>query len=160
MKLITLTNGNFAKVDDEDYEFLMQWRWRGTKSRSTYYATREQTIFGKNRVKKKKTVIMHRVLMDAYDLNVQIDHKDRDGLNNQKTNLRLCTQSQNRANTGLFKNNTSGFKGVWYRKERRKWAALLSHNGKKYRLGLFDNPEEAGKAYLKKAKEIYGEFAP
>ena len=92
MKTIQLTQGQFALVDDEDYDFLMQWKWQAHKDKSTYYATRVE--YGKNI---KKGIKMHRVIMNT-PRNMETDHKDRNGLNNQKYNLRICTRGQNQTN--------------------------------------------------------------
>ena len=84
MKEIILTQGQVALVDDEDFEYLNQWKWCAIKSRKTYYTTR--TIY----IPCKMTVIMHRIIMNT-PLDMTVDHIDHNGLNNQKYNLRICT---------------------------------------------------------------------
>lgn len=90
--------------------------------------------------------------------NLEVDHIDRDKINNRISNLRLANRSQNAINRRLQSNNSSGLKGVWKRKNIDSWVAQIGLNGKTIRLGSFKSPEEAHKAYLLKAKEIHGEF--
>lgn len=87
----------------------------------------------------------------------QIDHRDGNGLNNQFSNLRVATDSQNRANTLRNANNTSGFRGVT--KSGNKWVARLEHFGQRFQLGSFENKEDAHKAYLRKQEELFGQYA-
>ena len=89
----------------------------------------------------------------------EIDHRDGDGLNNKIENLRPCTATQNRANTGRLITNKSGFKGVSWHNGARKWRATINKDRQQYHLGFFENPEEAYAAYVKSAKEMFGEFA-
>src|SRR5690349_18751373 len=115
MRQIPLSNCSaFALVDDADYAFLMQWRWRRNNKG---YAIRTETIGGKRFV-----INMHRVIMAA-QRGQYVDHIDNDRLNNTRATLRLCTQSQNQANRRLHKNNTSGYKGVTRR--GTKWHARI-----------------------------------
>lgn len=144
-KQIELTNGYVALVDDEDFERLNSFNWCMAKRSTGVYAV--TNLNG-------KTVLMHRLIL-ACDSSLQIDHIDRDGLNNQKTNLRVATQSQNRANAVWF--NPTGFKGVI--KHGRKWLSRIEKSDTKYRIGAFDNPEDAARAYDAKARELFGEFA-
>lgn len=91
--------------------------------------------------------------------NLQIDHIDGNGQNNDPANLRLATRSGNMQNRGAYQNNTSGFKGVGWHKKTQKWQARIRHNWKRYALGYFDTPEEAHAAYVRAAEELHGEFA-
>lgn len=88
-----------------------------------------------------------------------IDHRNRNALDDRISNLRLCTQFQNVGNVGIAKNNTSGFKGVSWRKSRNKWIACIYREKKRIYLGSFDQPEEAHLAYAEAAKSQWGEFA-
>ena len=87
----------------------------------------------------------------------RLDHRDGDGLYNGISNLRPATNSQNIANSRLRKDNLAGFKGV--SSAGRRYRARLRHQGKSRHLGCFDTPEEAHAAYMKAAREMFGEFA-
>lgn len=155
MKEIQLTQGQVALVDDEDFEILLQWKWCAQKKRlgSGFYAKRGTKV---NR--KSRNLFMHR-----YILNLQkgqmVDHRDGNGLNNQKSNLRLCTHSQNLCNAKRHKNNTSGFRGVSLDKRCQKWHAQINMNGVTHSLKYFSTPQEAAIAYNNAAKKYHGEFA-
>jgi HNH endonuclease/AP2 domain len=89
----------------------------------------------------------------------KIDHKDRNGLNNKWSNLRLASDQQNQANRQRGINNTSGYKGVFWHKSSRKWCSAIMVNGKNKWLGTFISPEDAQVAYLAAAKMYFGEYA-
>jgi hypothetical protein len=88
-----------------------------------------------------------------------VDHINRDPYDNRISNLRMCSQQHNTFNSGPSKNSTSGFKGVWFRRDTGRWAAEITHNRKKKSLGCYPTAELAAAAYDKAAKEIFGEFA-
>lgn len=150
MKEIQLTQGKVAIVDDADYDWLSQFKWYTYKHRNTWYAVRNIPPTNGKRSKIK----MHQVICEK-----NCDHKDGNGLNNQRTNLRAATASQNQHNRRISKNNTSGLKGVTLDKRRNKWMARIVFNGKSKFLGLFATRAEAGRAYDQAARELYGEFA-
>lgn len=89
----------------------------------------------------------------------QIDHIDGNGLNNDVENLRAATHSQNGSNRGAQKNNTSGFKGVGWKKNAQKWYASIRFDGKQCHIGYFDTPDAAHEAYKAAAKKLHKEFA-
>lgn len=154
--LTPLTRGKYAMVDDDCFEYLNRWKWKlhtPTDGSKRHYAVRKEKV--KNGI---KHVSMHSVVC-GFPPRTNIDHRDRNGLNNQKNNLRSCSTSQNGANSRKSRNNTSGFKGVTWQKIARKWQSQLMHNRKHYYLGLFEDPKEAAKAYDVKAVQIFGEFA-
>jgi hypothetical protein len=92
--------------------------------------------------------------------NNEIDHIDRNRLNNKLENLREATKQQNMMNKSKYNNNSSGFKGVYFRKDLKKWAAYIQFNKKRTCLGHYLTKEEASAAYQKKAAELFGEFNP
>jgi hypothetical protein len=110
---------------------------------------------------KQKTHMLHRVVWEFHNGPIpaggQIDHIDRDPLNNRIENLRLCTQSQNQINSKVPANNTTGYKGV-LKTPNGKFQARLGYNGKKLYLGLFSTAEEAAECVRLKSLELYGEF--
>lgn len=153
MKEIPLTHGLVALVDDEDFEWLSQWRWAARKGRNTFYAMRQvgKYPFDKN-------VHMHREIMQTPN-GMVTDHIDKNGCNNQRSNLRVCTDTQNKANRGKQCNNTSGFKGVTWNKYEGRWVSKIEVSGKTLSLGYFSDPEIAARAYDEAAKKYHGEFA-
>lgn len=153
MKEIPLTQGYVAVVDDEDYERVMQHKWHATVAKSTG----RHTVYARASLGHTGSTSLHRFVLNA-PKGMQVDHKDHDGLNCRRDNLRLATIGQNRANTQPSSRNTSGHTGVMLDK-RGKWAARIRPGGKQYRLGTFVNKSDADAAYKEAAKKYYGEFA-
>ncbi len=151
MRTIPLTQGKVALVNDEDYLYLSQFMWAAAKKAETdtWYALRSKG-HGHPRG-------MH-VLILMPEGGLQVDHINRNGLDNRRTNLRVATNAQNAMNVGLRRNNTTGFKGVSLRRGTR-WQARLMVHGKALGLGFFDTAEEAARAYDAAAYENFGEFA-
>lgn len=87
------------------------------------------------------------------------DHRDGDTLNNRLSNLRICTRGQNRSNSKLNKNNTTGFKGIHFNRKDKKWVARISHQGRRIVLGTFLTIEQAVKERSLAEKEYHGEYA-
>jgi hypothetical protein len=142
----------FTIVDDEDFEKLNQYKWyydnQGYAHRRFYYKDKKSRIIG-----------MHRVIMGDPKGKL-IDHINMDGLDNRKSNLRICGKRENSINIGLRKNNKSGYKGVHRNtKSNVPWRVNLKDNGKQVCVGYFYDVKEAAKAYNKKALELYGEYA-
>ena len=153
MKTIPLSQGYVAIVDDEDYERVSQFKWCYSYGPTGGYAVRGvQVSKGK-----RKLVLMHRFILDEPD--GFVDHKGTDRLNNRRENFRIATKSQNGFNRGKNRNNTSGFKGVSWKRHLGKWVAQIHIGGKNHYLGLFERPEDAAAAYADAAREHHGEFA-
>lgn len=147
MKEIKLSKGFIALVDDEDFEWLNQWKW---SYHSGGYAVRMHLGH--------KMLFMHRFIMNV-PTTLEIDHINHNGIDNRKCNLRICTTSQNLHNTKIQRNNTSGYKGVSFNKLTNKWEAYIKINNKKIHLGLFNTSEDAARAYDAKTKNSFGKFA-
>ena len=139
-----------ALVDDEDFEYLSQWNWSVMKRRNTFYACRNVIVDG-GRTK----VLMHCVIMSGKN----IDHRDHNGCNNTRSNLRFCTVSENGMNRIKHAGTSSIYKGVSFFKRDSNWTAQIQINGKPIRLGTFDTEVDAAKAYNAKAIELFCEFA-
>ncbi len=150
MKKIFLINGETTQVSDIDFIFLSGYDW--TLNYKGY-------VVCSSRVGGLHSQFMSRVIAKRakIDCSNQIDHIDRDRLNNQRENLRPATNSQNRANSKINKDNVSGYKGVYQRK--RKWRAVIQFQSEKIHLGYFNSPEEASEAYQKAADYYFNEFA-
>jgi hypothetical protein len=143
-----------ALIDDEDYERVNQFKWCVYKNGKNLYAQRAILIEGV-----KSAQSLHRFIMNAQSADPQIDHKDGNGLNNQKLNLRFCTHGENMANSKPRIEKSSIYKGVLYHSRDKKYAVSIQHNKKRINLGYFDNEIDAAKVYDKKALELFGEFA-
>ena len=139
-----------AVVDDDDYELLNQYKWHCNPDG---YAVRN--VWNS---RKCKTISMHRFIINTPD-GMLTDHINHDRLDNRRSNLRVCSLSQNHINLRNTINRTSGKRGVSWDKKSRKWRAQIELSGTKYHLGFYDEIDEAHQIYLNKAKELFGEFA-
>lgn len=156
---IPLTKGKVALVDDADFEAVSQHKWHACQNKKTdiWYAHRHCKINNKRRLES-----MHRFILKT---DAHVDHKNRNGLDNRRENLRPATRSQNMANTKMSIRNTSGYRGVTLRKHDhehgypRPWYAKIKKNGTTRSLGTFATAIEAAKAYDEAAKLVHGEFA-
>ncbi len=154
MKTIPLTNSDQVTfVDDQDYEYLMQWSWRLHRNG---YAQRGTTRKDRSTVK----LYMHRVIMGLTEADpMHVDHVNDIKLDNQRNNLRYATRSQNTGNMRKHRKGTSKYKGVSIYAKTQQWQAQINCNKIHYYLGLFTNEIDAALAYNAKALELFGAFA-
>lgn len=146
MKEIPLTKGLVALVDDEDYEFLSQYKWYPLKSQNTHYAW------------SKKHGRMHHKIV-SLEPGKQIDHRNGNGLDNRRANLRLCTRSQNQWNQLPRQGTSSRFKGVCWINRDNRWRAQIKLKDKRVYLGNYTSEIDAATAYNDAATRHYGDFA-
>lgn len=149
---VPLSQGLVALIDAADAEAVLAHKWSAERDGKTFYAMRNvrQPTGGWRKIKLHAYLTGHRLT----------DHINGDGLDNRRANLRMATQAENLRNRGLPANNTSGFKGVSFRRQRgRGWKSTIGLNGKRIHLGLFSTPEAAARAYDAAARELFGEFA-
>lgn len=159
MKEIQLSMGKVALIDDEDFELVCQYNWSilsGSKmGKDKFYA--------KAHIKKQKPyrkILMHRLIMGlCFGHNLTVDHIDGDGLNNRRSNLRVCTMNENSKNRPIPKANSSGFKGVSWDKSRDMWESYIKVEYKKIHLGRYKDILQAASAYNDAAIKYFGEFA-
>lgn len=141
-KRIALTRGQFAIVDDEDFEFLSQWKWHALKQPKTYYAARTIKVDGR-----KATVWMHRLINDT-PIGSLTDHINGDGLDNQRKNLRSVTHQDNMINCARHVAGSSRFRGVSWHIRQGCWIAQITVDRKNLYLGRFNTEQAAHEAYI------------
>ncbi len=150
MKLIRLTQDRFTEVDDDDFGWISQYRWHYADG----YAVRTSSaVLGK-----RAKIYMHREILQLFG-DMEVDHVDSDGLNNQRKNLRICSAAENQYHRRKQINNTSGYKGVSWHRLRCRWQAQIKANGKKVHLGYFNVIRDAAFAYDDAARMYYGKFS-
>jgi hypothetical protein len=157
-KLMPLTQDKYAIVDAEDYDQLGQYKWYAKKGGNTYYAARGVRVYKDGKYVGVKQILMHRVITNA-PAGMMVDHRDHNGLNNRRSNLRLCTREQNAQNSRPRRGTSSRYKGVSREKARNSYIVHIRHNGKRISIGRFKSEIAAAKAYDKKARELFGRFA-
>lgn len=143
MKEILLTKGKIAVVDDDDFDFLSQWKWHCARD----YAAR--SVLGRK-------LFMHHQIVGRPD-GMVIDHINGNTFDNRKENLRFCDPANNTRNMRIRKDNTSGYKGV--HKDGGKYRSVIYKESTQIHLGMFDSAIDAAIAYDAAARKIFGEFA-
>ena len=150
MRKIHIGKGFYALVDDEDYERVSNRKW--------YPRIMPNTIYVNEKTTGKWGISLHRFIMNAKSGFV-VDHINHNGLDNRKSNLRLCSHMENCYNSKLSRANKTGYKGVWWDKKRRKFEAYITANKKRKNLGRFELACDAAMAYNIHADELHGEYA-
>lgn len=153
MRTINLTKNLVTIVDDEDYLLFNNYKWYAS-GRVNIYAVRDILINGK-----KKSIRLHREILSVKTTNFIVDHINGNTLDNRKSNLRICLQKENMRNQKRKSTNTSGFKGVSYRKRDNTWRARIMLDYKEVSLGTFKTKKSAAKAYNDAALKLHGKFA-
>lgn len=145
---IPMTRGLWVIVDESDYELVKAYKWYPVKCKRTFYA-----MASVKPAEKKIFIQMHRLIMNT-EKDLVVDHKDRNGLNNSRSNLRNCTMSDNRKNAAAPRNSNSGIKGI---RERPSGRFQVIFSGEY--LGMFETKAEAILAYNQASLKSHGEFA-
>jgi hypothetical protein len=160
MKKIELSQNQFALVSDEDYESLSKTKWSAYRIAGTGRNGKVHLYGYKAGYKSKgKKFWMHNIIMNPTE-GMEVDHIDGDPLNNQRDNLRIVTHRENCMNRGKRSNGTtSKYIGVSWNKEKERFRALITVDGKSHYVGSYHTPEEAALAYNAKAIELFGNFA-
>ncbi len=151
MKKVELTQGQFALVDDEDFDLVNRHKWNVTTQKHTSYASRAVKKNGK-----WTTEYMHRLIMGS-PKGLDIDHISRDGLDNRRSNMRSCTRGQNLRRRIPF--GKSKYKGIYWCDTKKRWRAQIMVDGKRQSLGSYADEIEAAKAYDRAAIRMNGRFA-
>lgn len=154
MKEIPLTQNKVAIVDDSDYAELVKYKWRAQRNEQKWYAVR----YTRNLLGLPRVSWMHRQIVNTPS-GAETDHINGDGLDNRRCNLRVCSKSQNLINAGPQRNNTSGYKGVHFHKQKGLWYAQIRANRIKFQSRYFESKDDAARAYDELAKQHFGEFA-
>ncbi len=153
IELRPLGRGNFALVDDDMYDHLMQWTWH---IRNGGYAAHPYREAGRG--SKQRLILMHRLVNNTPD-GLFTDHINGNKLDNRRENLRTVTLTTSAWNVGMKPTNTSGYSGVTWWERDRKWTAQVMHNRRMHRIGYFDTKEHAALAYNVAAQELKGPYA-
>jgi hypothetical protein len=150
-KLIPLSKGKYALIDEEDFDLINRFSWSTNVASHTCYAYAH--------IGKEGRWSMPRLLLGIEDSKVLVDHIDHNGLNNRRSNLRVCTHAENGRNKKKSINRSSEYKGVSRAVIHKKWTAAIKFNDKTKHIGCFELEIDAAKAYDAKAVELFGEFA-
>jgi hypothetical protein len=151
---IYLGESEWVILDPQDYYTFANFKWSLGGNGKKFYCVRGV----KNEIGEIKIVRLHRQIIEAPD-GLLVDHRNGNGLDNRRTNLRIATQSQNMQNRQKRKNSTSRFIGVWFVKNKNLWESRITYQGKRLWLGRFKSEISAAHAYDSAAKKYHGEFA-
>ena len=154
MKELVLTRGKVALVDDADFQRFNQYKWQAMKVKHLWYAMRSIHVD-----KKLRIILLHREILGLQHKDgIMTDHRNGNGLDDRRCNLRACTHTDNMRNRKTQK-HSSVFKGVAWVKRVGRWIAYISVNNKTIHLGYFHDESEAALAYNDAAQKYFGEFA-
>lgn len=154
MKTIPLTQGYMAMVDDQDYEWLSQYKWRVDIDDRVVYAVRHSA----GRHASRKMIRMHQAVLGTA-LGMETDHINGDGLDNRRASLRECSRQENSRNSRSRLGSSSTYLGASWDRGKHKWRADIKVDGRTRYLGRFRTEAEAGSAYKTAAAITFGEFA-
>lgn len=146
MRKIKLNHGKIALIDDCDYVEVKKYTWWAERGRGTWYV---------KGWKDGKNIRLHRFILGVKDPSTPVDHKNRNGLDNRRANIRVSTRSQNAANRSSQKK----YIGVYFRKSRNRWFAQCRKDGKNHEKSSCKTEKEAALAYNFLATKLHGEFA-
>ena len=149
VRYIPLSQGKVAIVDVDDYPSLIRYKWCTARKPKTFYVSGK--ING-------RSTFMHRFIM-APPKPMVVDHINHNGLDNRRSNLRICTTAQNARNCRPYAGKKVKYKGVSFNKSRKKFRVFIRYGEVSFNLGYFDDEVEAARAYDKKAKELFKEYA-
>ncbi len=154
--ILLTSNGHEVLLDAEDYERFSDRSWIAINKSGVWYACRTTYAGGGRANRKTKRLYLHRQIMG--EPSGQVDHLDGNGLNNLRSNLRSVSNSENQRNrAGAQSNSTSGIRGVFWHKQRKKWAASLRLNGRQISLGLYADIADAVKARKEGERKYWSE---
>jgi hypothetical protein len=153
IKLLSKFHGKVAKIDDSDYELISSFHWSFHKTKNGEYARTWRNEGGKN-----KFYLMHRIIL-CPPRGVQVDHQNMNGLDNRRSNLRLCNHSENMCNRRPRKDSTSKIKGVGFVKRINRWQVRIQKDNKRIYLGIFLSRKKAVETYNNVAQKLHGQFA-
>ncbi|MGD0078174.1 MAG: AP2 domain-containing protein [Sedimentisphaerales bacterium] len=155
-RLLPLSRGKYAKVDQADYYNLVKFKWSVLDEGKNLYAV--HTFFDEH-TGKRVFVLLHRFIANP-PADMVVDHENSDGLDDRRANLRVATQAQNVWNSRKTSKPTSSkYKGVYWHKKNRNWRACIHVNNRSIDLGSYDNQVDAARAYDRAAKKLRGVFA-
>jgi len=156
MKIIPLQSGRFTIIDDTDYDNVSRFKWTAHRLSGIWYAISTAYLGTVNSQPQLYTLLLHRLLMRPPQ-GMEVDHIDHNGLNNLRSNLRVCTTAQNQWNQRP-RHGTSQYKGVHWQKQAKKWKAQIIVNNKYHYLGIFKNEIDAARAYNQATLEYRSGF--